>query len=741
MPRKTGPTAGTPSAERPLWQRQFRLAPLLVALGLVLAVLIDYGTLFGDDAPFFLVDDDEYVVQNPHVNTGLSGENVWWAFIKSYSSNWHPLTWLSLQLDSELFPVKDEKGNLKSDAACGFHLTNALIHAAAGVLLMWTLTRMTGSFWRSALVAALFTLHPLRVESVAWVSERKDVLGAFFWVLTMLAYDWYVCKPGWGRYAAVAATFALGLMAKPLLVTLPFALLLLDFWPLRRAKSPRDWKKLIVEKLPLVALAAAACVITLRAQLVIAENAAPYYEPKPLGLRFLQAGRAYLAYLGKTIWPAHLAPMYTEPNADFPVGWAVVACGIVLALTVLFLWQARRRPYLAVGWLWYLGTLVPMTGIVILGIHTICDRYTYVPHIGIFLMVVWGLGDWLEERVPFNALSAGAGVLVATCFFMTYAQAQLWRDNVTIFAHAAETSDNNFGAHNLLGAALVREKRFDEAIEHFRRAIAIEPNFPVPHHKLGIELARKQQWSAAAESEEAALRLAPHWAAPKQQLALCYSRLGRWGDAATLLAEVAALDPGRADLHWNLGVALFHAGRFGDADREAREALRLDESFRLAHQLLGLVAAADGRAADALAELRHQPGDVTSVLYTAWALNALGKVDESRELYRKAVAAVPAFVAAERGQAWHMATDRNPNRRSGRVALLKAQVANQATEGRDPSALDALAAAQAEVGEFKAAAATAREALALVATNGPKELQLGLRARLELYERGQPYRE
>src|SRR5262245_55147645 len=302
--------AGRSGPSAPIWERQLQLAPLLVSLGLIAAVLIAYSPVFDSDSEWFRADDDEYIVQNKYVNTGLTRDNIIWAFTKFHSANWHPLTWMSLQLDSELFGDFKPDGTLELQPdgspklnAGGFHITNALLHAATGVVLMWVLTRMTGNFWRSALVAALFTLHPLRVESVAWAAERKDVLGSFFWVLTMLAYDWYVRQPGVFRYLAIAIAFALGLLAKPLLVTLPCALLLLDYWPLRRGETPAAWKKLVLEKLPLFALSAAACYVTVLAQGVVDPQGTPAYPPKAFPLRVLHAGRSYVLYIRKTFWP------------------------------------------------------------------------------------------------------------------------------------------------------------------------------------------------------------------------------------------------------------------------------------------------------------------------------------------------------------------------------------------------------------------------------------------------------
>jgi tetratricopeptide (TPR) repeat protein len=756
----TRPAAAAPGPGRPAGparDRQVNFVPWLVAAGLVVAVLIDYGHLFGSDSEWFRADDDEYVVQNKHVNTGLTNDNIRWGLFEFHSANWHPLTWWSLQLDSEIWGNVEKDGKRTLDPG-GFHLTNALLHAAAGVLLMWTLTRMTGNFWRSALVAALFTLHPLRVESVAWAAERKDVLGSLLWVLTMLAYDWYVRQPSIWRYSLVFVSFALGLMAKPLLVTLPCALLLLDYWPLRRLDKSGAWKWLVVEKLPLFALSAGACVLTVMAQGVADPEGLPVYEALPLPLRVLNAGRAYVVYVRKTFWPFDLAPMYTEPHALFPKEWAAAACGIVLVVTAVVLLYLRRRPYLAVGWLWYLGTLVPMAGFVAIGIHTLCDRYTYVPHIGLFIMLVWGLGDLLAGRVPPKALAAVAGVLVFACFVQGYRQAELWCDNITILTHATEVSANNFGAHDFLGVALMEKsgtlleknhsdearkltdearKLTDEALTHFRESIRIEPNYAVSHYNLGKALAQRQQWAAAAESFTDTLRLVPKWILPKVDLGLTDMQLGKMEEAVELLGPAVAFAPQRAELRYNYGMALLYRGRYAEAEREAREALRLIANFYAANKLLGFALAVQGKPAEALHEFEAPPREPTCGHYIAWCLNAMGKVEESRTIYRNLAAGVPEWPKPVREEAWRLATTRDATQRNGHLALLRAEVAVQVSEAAgkpDAKALDALAAAQAELGRYKDAAATQRRALA---AGGDSAME----ARLKLYEDGKPYRE
>lgn len=732
--------------------------PWLIAGLLFVAVFVDYAQLFGNDTPFFRADDDEYVVHNKYVNTGVTAENLWWGLTEFHSANWHPLTWWSLQLDSQMYGEFDKKdGNLimRPDGrpelnAGGFHFTNALLHAAAGVLLMVTLTRMTGSFWRSALVAGLFTLHPLRVESVAWVAERKDVLGSLLWIATMLVYDWYVRQPTWGRYAWVAVAFALGLMAKPLLVTLPCALLLLDYWPLRRVEvwnAWGEWKRLFIEKLPLFALSAGACVLTVMAQGVADPEAAPAYAPKPFSLRVLGTGRAYVLYVAKTFWPADLAPLYTEPNSQFPTAWAAAACLIVLAVTAAIVYFARIKPYLFAGWFWYLGTLVPMIGIVAIGIHTICDRYTYIPHIGLFLCLVWGLGDLLAGRVPGRILIAAGAVVVAACVAASYVQAKLWRSNVTILEHAIAVKENNFGAHEFLGVTLMDEKRDAEAIRHFRESIRIEPNYPVAHYDLGRALAKHQDWAAAAESLAEASRQVPTWMLPKVKLAMCYMQLGRHDEALPLWQEVIAqvpvegtsLLPQRVELHYNLGMALLYRDRPDEAERHAREALQLQANLAPARKLLGMALAVQGRSGEAVPQFQAAGADATTASHAAWCVRAQGRADVSRKLYEEATRASPGWEERLRREAWRLATDADPRRRAGRLAQLWSEIVSQATEERDAKALDTLAAAQAELGKFKDATETQRKAIS--AAGGDKDLVAAMAKRLALYEKGQAYRE
>ncbi len=412
MPR---PISASKSASVSATAGEIRLDnPWVISLALVLAVFVAYGPLLTSSPGFMLFDDQTYVVKNPHVQGGLTATNIAWAFGASYAGNWHPLTWLSLQLDADLYGLNPT----------GFHVTNVVLHSASAVLLFLTLRRATQQIWPSAFVAGRFAVHPLHVESVAWVAERKDVLSTFFWLLTMLAYIWYAEKPSWRRYGAVGAAFALGLLAKQMLVTLPIILLLFDYWPLRRTSS---WRFLVVEKLPLLALAVAAGLLTLRAQQVDQQI---LLANLPLRLRLLNSALADVGYLSKTFWPVDLAPMYTRPVAALPIGAGIASAAALLLLTALALRQARRRPAVFVGWSWFLIALAPVIGLVQVGIQTMADRYTYVPHIGLFVMLTWGPLDWLMRQWPQRGLAVGAAVLLVACLALTIQQSLLWQNEI-----------------------------------------------------------------------------------------------------------------------------------------------------------------------------------------------------------------------------------------------------------------------------------------------------------------------
>lgn len=411
--------------------RRWKIACL--SLSLAAATLLLYGRTAG--YPFINYDDHAYVTDNPHVTQGLTWENLGWAFRSGYAANWHPLTWVSHQLDVQLFGMK----------AGAMHLVSALFHAGNAALLLLVFFRLTGAVGRSAMVAALFAWHPAHVESVAWIAERKDVLSLFFWLLTMLAYQRYATLPGLRRYLLVALFLTLGLMAKPMVVTLPCVLLLLDYWPLQR---PRQVGRLLLEKLPLLALSAAASAITFLVQRT--GGAVVSLQGEPLASRLGKALFAYCFYLGKIFWPAELFVPYWDDFELTALPLAAAALGLIL-LTGAALRYRARCPYLLVGWLWFLGTFVPVIGIVQVGSQSAADRYTYIPSIGLFIAVTWGAADLAARgRAPRSLVGAGAAAVLGACVFLAFRQIGYWRNSETLFQHTLALDPPNLIAIDLL---------------------------------------------------------------------------------------------------------------------------------------------------------------------------------------------------------------------------------------------------------------------------------------------------
>jgi hypothetical protein len=437
-------------------------------------------------------DDNLYVTANPHVQEGLTRAGVRWAFTTFAAANWHPLTWISLMLD----------WSIGGPGPRIFHLTNLILHLANVLLLFFILDRMTGRRRPSAVTAVLFAIHPLHVESVAWIAERKDVLSTLFMLLTLMAYAGFVERPGLVRRLAVVLLFALGLLAKPMLVTLPVLLLMLDAWPLRR-KEP--WRHLVLEKAPLLALSIATGALTLVAQRQggTVGSLAGY----PLGVRVANAVVATATYLGKAIWPTRLAAFYPHPGASL-AAWKVAGSALVLVTLTLWTIQVRRsRPYLLFGWAWYLVTLAPVVGIVQVGWQARADRYTYIPLIGIFLGVAWAVSDRFAERPAlFGSLASAVLVMLGIGAF---AQAGYWRDSETLFRHALAVTDNNSVAHNNLGTALLRRGLPSQAEEHFAEAVRIDPSFADAHSNLGVALGRQGMIDEAILEFQRALDLEP----------------------------------------------------------------------------------------------------------------------------------------------------------------------------------------------------------------------------------------
>ena len=553
----------------------------LWAVSLVLLIAAVYSPVLRND--FVNFDDDRYVTGNSHVRGGLSAEGARWAATATLTGNWHPLTWLSHMLDVELFGMNP----------AGHHATNVLLHAVNAVLLFLVLAGMTGAVGRSAFVAALFAVHPLHVESVAWVAERKDVLSTFFWLLALGAYLRYVRKRSAGAYTAVLLAFVAGLMAKPMVVTLPFVLLLLAYWPLgrfsrggvqgtdgARDSAARDaGRGILLEKVPFLVLAGLSAVATYIAQ-AQAGTLNLAVQPYPW-LRFTNALAAYIGYIAKMFKPTDLAVFYPLPGQPLP-WWQALAAGVLLAgCSIAAIRAARRRAYLAVGWFWYLGTLVPVIGLVQVGGQAMADRYTYIPLIGLFVIVSWGgsdlAGRWHQRR----AIPAVAAVLaVAALAVGARTQVGYWRDGVTLFGRALQVTSGNWMMHVNLGGEMLERGRFGEAVGHFREAARIAPGNATYHYKLGSALAAWGKLAEAARSYREALRLNPDYLEARNNLGSVLFELGREDEALGQFDQALRIDSGSDLAHHNIAEIRRKQGNYALALEHYRAALRINPDLK-----------------------------------------------------------------------------------------------------------------------------------------------------------------
>jgi protein O-mannosyl-transferase len=576
---------------------------------LLLAALLLVGVTWSVFAPvrdfdFVNYDDLEFIVNNRHVAGGLTLENVRWAFANPYLGTGGPITWLSHMLDVELFGLD----------AGRHHVTSVVIHVVNAVLLLWLLWRLTGSVRRSALVAALFALHPLHVESVAWVFQRKDVLSTFFLFLTVAVYARYAERPQARRYLIVMLLFALGLLSKPMLVTLPFILLLLDIWPLGRlppgpgfgARFPR----LAIEKLPLAGLALAAIVATFAAQRQI--GAVSPLEHIPLDLRLSNAVVSYVAYLGKTLWPVDLVPYYPY-RAAVPLSLAAGSLALLAALTAAAAAAVRRLPAVTVGWFWYLGTLVPVIGIVQVGGHAMADRFTYVPLVGVFIAVAWGAASLRARWCMHPSVPAAIAVAVILgCAAASRAQVMHWRDGVALWEHAVEATPHSSRAHANLGVAYAGEGRTLDAIRHYREAIRLGPPSAHAHNNLALALRDLGRDQEALPHAQEAVRLRPDYANGHGNLAGLLAQSGRFDEAVHHYREAVRLDPTQVLARAGLALSLRETGRLDDAIAQILTALEMAPTEARLHYAAGILLMDASRETEARARfqeaLRLQPG-------------------------------------------------------------------------------------------------------------------------------------
>jgi tetratricopeptide (TPR) repeat protein len=601
-------------------------------LALVLVTLAVYSQVWHFD--FLNFDDPDYVTDNSHVRAGLTWDGVAWAFTSFHAANWFPLTWISHMVDSQLFGVRSG----------WHHLSNVVLHALASIFLFAAFKRMTRAHWPSAFVAFLFALHPLHVESVAWVAERKDVLCALFWFLALWLYARYAEQPGAGRYLLVLVAFCLGLMAKPMIVTLPFVLLLLDVWPLRRANR----LAILWEKLPFFALAAGASLVTYLAQ--HQGGAVRSLDTTSFGLRVANALVTYVTYVARMFWPTSLAVFY--PYSHELGAWRVALAVIVLTgATVLVVRQVRTHPYLAIGWLWYLGTLVPVIGIVQVGGQSSADRYTYVPMVGLAIMLSWAAVD-LVKRFPGarTALTASAAVVCVACVALTWHQLRFWANSESLFQHAVNVTVDNHIAHNNLASYYLTQKQNEEALNHIYEALRIKPSYPEAHVNLATVLRRMGNNGGSEREYQTALNLQPANVEAHSGLGALFVAEGRLPDALREFQTAVALNPEYADGHYSLGRVLAALGRGNEAMAEYGEAVRLRPDHADARRSLGMALLSEGRFGEALAAYsaaaKSAPADAGVHNDLGTMLASAGRLDEAIAQFSEALRINPEFAEA-----------------------------------------------------------------------------------------------
>ena len=568
----------------------------LILVAMAVLTLGIYAQVIGHQ--FITFDDDSYIKENPMVNRGVTLAGLAWAFTTFYKANWHPLTWIAHMIDSQLFGLN----------AGGHLLVNALIHVANALLVFWFLLRATHARWPSALVAALFALHPLHVESVAWAAERKDTLSTLFGLLSLIAYVRYAEAPSISRYAWTAIMLALGLLAKPMLVTWPFVMLLLDYWPLRRLSQSTSRKNFLVsiapllrEKLPLFALVTASAVVTSVAQ--SHGGAVRTFTDFPIALRLPNALVSYAKYLLLTFWPHDLAVCYPFAPTGIPTWQIIGAAFLLIGITAFCLFQRKIRPYLIIGWLWFLGTLVPVIGLVQVGWQTMADRYFYIPSIGFFIALVFGSADIAKTRHVAPSLSAAiAGGVLLVLATLTNAQIHLWSDSFTLFNHAVAVTPLNLPIEQSLGLAMGKSGRYDEAAAHFEKVLQIHPDFYDGLLNMGIMRFKQGRLLEAIEYCQAAIRSQPD--APKAHVQLAHALWKQNRDEAALeeMRRALQLAPKDADIRADFGLALELVGRIPEAIEQLHEAVRLNPNNAEAHNNLGLALLASSNARESIPE-------------------------------------------------------------------------------------------------------------------------------------------
>jgi tetratricopeptide (TPR) repeat protein len=701
--------------------------------------------VFGQTLGFGFVDfdDNSYIYENPVVQQGLTPSGIVWAFTHVWASNWHPLTWISHMLDCQFYGLN----------AGGHHFTNVLLHTATVILLFLVLRQMTGRLWRSAFVAAVFAIHPLRVESVAWLAERKDVLSGLFFMLTLGAYVRYARHP-WSpaRYGLVVLLFALGLMCKPMLVTLPFLVMLLDYWPLNRLQSNTATepffrlgrrqipRRLLLEKLPLLVLTVASCAITVFAQTRVIQS----WENLSLPLRVENALISYVAYMDQMFWPSGLVVLYPITAGGVRVAEAALSLVVVASISTGVIVLRRRHPYFMTGWLWYLIMLVPVIGILQVGVQARADRYTYLPQIGLYLLLTWAAAalcaGWRHRRVVLGSL---ASVVLVALILCARAQTAYWRDSETLWTHTLACTSDNFIAHYGLGHALFENGNVEEAIAQYQKALEINPGYAPACNNLGNALLQQGKVDEAIAQLQRALQLKPDYAEAWVNLGNALLQQGKADEAIAHLQRALQINPDSANAHDILGNALLQRGNVNEAITQYQAALQINPQLAEAYYNLGNVRLQQGKANEAIAQyqkaLQIKPDFADAHNNLGTALLHQGKVADATAQYQRALQIKPDKPGVLNNLAWLLATGPDGALRNGNQAVVLAQRANDLTGNGNPVVLDTLAAAYAETGRFPEAVTTAQRALHLAEAQSNTSLIGSLQSQLKLFQAGRPF--
>jgi Flp pilus assembly protein TadD len=638
-----------------------------------------------------------YVVDNPHIQDGISLETIKWAFTSNYAGNWHPLTWLSHTLDWQLF------GN----NAGGHHIVNLIFHIANTLILFIVLKQMTVALWQSAFVAALFALHPLHVESVAWVSERKDVLSTFFLFLTMWAYLKYVRKPKIWRYLPIVFLFALGLMAKPMLVTLPFVLLLLDYWPLERF-GKQKFLYLVLEKVPLFALSAASSVVTFFVQR--SNEAVVSLEAFSLKYRIFNAVVSYAGYIQKMVWPSRLAVFYPHSYQRISVLLTIISAAILLVITFFVIRYAKRYKYLLFGWFWYVGTLVPVIGIVQVGSQAMANRYTYITLTGLFVIVAWGTAETLKKwKYKKIVLTLSAVPIILILSICTYKQVGYWKNSLTLFQYALDVTEDNHIAHLHLAIALCKQNRLDAGVSEYKKYLQMRPDDADVRSDLGMILNQLGRFDEAVHEYKKYLQIKPNNPNVLNDIGVALSQQGKFEEAIEYLSKSLEIKPDFSPAHTNLGYILMLQRRYDEAEIHLAEAVRLEPDTALPHHYLGQI------------------------------YSQKRKIDKAVQHFEQAIRIKNDWYEPINELAWYLAVSNNAEIRKSDRAVELAKRACELTNYSVAEILDTLAAAYAAAGEFDKAVETAEKAIELCRGPEKETLRKEIKSRLDLYKAGKEY--